>query len=429
MSKIAGQFTWLAAGKFVKIFSGMIIMAMLSRQYGPDGLGQISFVLAISSLLLLVSNFGLQDLLVKEIAANLDHHKQQESIAIFHRARIIVVLFVVPIYYLLAINYIEHNILNMALLVGLFPILSIANIYESVYYGRKKAKYVVICQMVALFVGVLAKALVLVYGADLVLFICAYLLELLIYFLLIKKLLSGEFKIQFNFSSHFEQSISRIKKSLPVVLSGLSIIGFMKVDNFMIAYFLGMSELGVYSAAVLIAEYWLIIPTILIAAFFPYLTSCDSVNDRCELFQRLYNFITIIFFVSYLIVLFFGEYIVSILYGDGFSNSYDILKISFICSLFMAYRIVSGKQLLIDGDYNFILIRSISALAINIALNYVYIPLYGTIGAAWTSLITLFFIGFVSDSFFSNLRCHSSMKIKSIFGIFSEASRVMAEKR
>ena len=75
--------------------------------------------------------------------------------------------------------------------------------------------------------------------------------------------------------------------------------------------------------------------------------------------------------------------------------------------------VASGRHLVIENHTKILLFRQIVGVVFNLVLNYMLIPAYGPIGAAVSTLISYFFLAFVSNYAFKESRIISHMFLKS----------------
>ncbi len=83
--------------------------------------------------------------------------------------------------------------------------------------------------------------------------------------------------------------------------------------------------------------------------------------------------------------------------------------------VFISIQTIGGKWVLAEGFQKTALLRAAMGTLINIVLNYMLIPKYGIVGAAYATLISYSFIGYISNLFFKNHHIHLLIITKAIF--------------
>lgn len=95
-------------------------------------------------------------------------------------------------------------------------------------------------------------------------------------FVLVYQLKKCPFKLEWN----TEIAKSLLHESWPLILSGLSIILYMKTDLVMLGSIVGEEAVGIYSSATKISEIWYFIPNIIIASVSPSIYAAKEKNKN-----------------------------------------------------------------------------------------------------------------------------------------------------
>jgi len=161
-----------------------------------------------------------------------------------------------------------------------------------------------------------------------------------------------------------------------------------KVDQMLVAYFLNIESLGIYSLAV---KFSLLIWPIIESVQIVLLPKIASIDDKtyqlkmvCEIFNVLFNLLII----GYLVSIFLLPYIFILLYGAEFKDGVQPLMIlvggSFIYSL---HKVLATYYVAI-GEVRMVSNYSIAIFILNIVLSTVLIQMYGMAGAASATAIS-----------------------------------------
>ncbi len=132
--------------------------------------------------------------------------------------------------------------------------------------------------------------------------------------------------------------------------------------------------------------------------------------------SRLQQLHDVLFSMAFLIafaVSYLSPYIITLLYGEQFSAAAKVLAINIWAGVFVFHGILRGQYLIIENKQNIGLwFRGLGAL-INIGLNFILIPEYGAIGAAWATLISYGSPVFIVALFHPLVRTNTAMCLKS----------------
>ena len=181
-----------------------------------------------------------------------------------------------------------------------------------------------------------------------------------------------------------------IRQSLPFAFMTILYSVHDKIDQVMIERLIGSEPSGLYAAAYRWLEafsmfLWLVLP-IFFARFAHHLYQPDE-QQRLLVFGQKITAIPLIF-VS-LFVLFFGEQLL-FLFGNSSPEQIqvmnDCLQVLFLTVMFNSIFAIFSTLLTSTGHVRPVNRMIIGAILLNILLNWLYIPAYGPVASAWTTL-------------------------------------------
>lgn len=198
----------------------------------------------------------------------------------------------------------------------------------------------------------------------------------------------------------FSINISYLKQLLrlgfPYIFSTISIWTLEVSDRFLLNHFIGEAAVGIYSLAYRFANLFVVFLLNPSALFWqPYFFSYNAEKTREEV-KRLLNRSLIYFFVIscflYLIIsLGSGDVlrIITSLFGanDEYLRSVSLIPLLTLGPFFYLLSRQASNALLVAKKPEFTAIAACIAAALNVGLNFIFIPLWGTIGAAITTVL------------------------------------------
>ena len=199
----------------------------------------------------------------------------------------------------------------------------------------------------------------------------------------------------------FDRNIAKslLKDSWPLILSGLAIMVYMRIDQVMINAMLNDEAVGQYAAAVKLSEIWYFIPMVIASSLFPAIINAKKQSE--ELYyarlQKLYDLMVWLAIAIALPMTFMSNWIVNLLYGNAYNQSGSVLMIYIWAGVFVFLGVASGKWFLNENLQLLSFFRTFYGMIINIILNIFLIPKYGIKGAAFTTLISYFIAGLLFD--------------------------------
>ena len=177
-----------------------------------------------------------------------------------------------------------------------------------------------------------------------------------------------------------------------IPLVGFSIVSYIlsASDRFMVGFFLGSHEVGVYSAGYQIAETSInLFANFLMLAFFPVIIQNFERGDQNETAKLMTNMISyyliIVLPVLFGVVLLHRE-ITTVMLGESFNTAYKILPTVSIGVFFLGLSMYYNKTFELKEKTIFILGITGFTSIINVILNIVLIPIIGIDGAAFSTL-------------------------------------------
>ena len=182
---------------------------------------------------------------------------------------------------------------------------------------------------------------------------------------------------------------------------------------------------GIYDAAVRLCEGWYFIPMAISSSLFPAIVNAKKKSEKFynDRLQKLYDLMVFISVGIALPVTLFSEQIITLAYGENFIDAASVLTI-YIWAGVPVFLGTANSQYLINENFTKIsLARTVIGMILNIALNFILIPLYGLKGSAWATLISyfisVFFIILLPRSRAEGLRLLSSLfLLKPIMRLF-----------
>jgi len=208
-------------------------------------------------------------------------------------------------------------------------------------------------------------------------------------------------KLNINFSKHQKLSITDLsfwKYGFFSSLSNVATQFLSAIDILLIGYLLNQSELvTIYKYVALVPLALLFLPRVFLTTDFVNLTEKifekNYIKNYIKNYMILFTLISIIIgFFSFLfanqILLFFGPNFTL------YSNSFLVLIFGVVGILI--FRGLFGNLLSSIGKAHINYWIALTAILINLILNYNFIPIYGVFGAAMTSAILMWFTGIIS---------------------------------
>lgn len=396
---------------------GVFVTAILARYFGPEQFGTFNYALSFVMLFTAISTLGLETLTVKSIV-----EKDYNEGTILCTSLVLRVLggIVLTILATSIIRILEPSDGNIHLLVLIMSSMMVIKSLEVIEYwiqAYQRAKISSIVRIVSNLVSSGLKVILALTGGSLIQLSLIYMIDAIIIGtgLIICYLKIREDKSKWQFKFYYAKSI--LSKSWYLILSGLMITLYMRVDQVMLGYMLSnKSEVGVYSAAVSIASMWYFVPLALITSFKPVIMSKKRENEESylKLVQLLYIIVAWMGIGFGVLILPFSKIIVSILFGSDYLEAASILSISIWAGTFAMLGSARSIWLLCEGKQKYTLVYTSLGFIVNLVLNYLLIPQLGGHGAAVATLSAQFSANVLGLAFFKETRVSTIMILKAL---------------
>lgn len=372
----------------IKVIFPFLINMSLGRVWGSDILGEYAYILAIQSIFLSLSIFGLDAVTIRNIT-----RKYKFSLVYSFKIRISISIVLSLIYYYLMIDILGDSSDDLILYSAIAIAISSLTTIEYHYYAKSNLKILMIASIASYgFFGVIKVLVLIEYGNIYYKFLIDC-LEIIAYSLV----LFFHFGIK-NAMAIFRGVLSKGKRnywkimfleSLPLAINSLLVIAYLKVDQIMIKEFLSFDMLGIYSVAAIICSSLSIIPSVVMNVLFPKLVVyVDEGNEKKII--NIYHLMAVLFCVIFALLNASSVYLVPFIYGDEYHLAQDIISVYSIGFAFVYFGAISGSIIIIKGLQKYSIYRSLLSFIVNIALNLILISRMGLIGAAIASVIAQF---------------------------------------
>ena len=292
------------------------------------------------------------------------------------------------------------------------------------YYAKAsmKVKFVAVAKMISFVMLSTLKILVVVFNLSLEYYALTYLIESIIY----ATLLVVSYKIMHKKSSNkckwlFDKDYAKnlLSKSWYFALSSIMVTIYLRIDQVMLGRLISdKSQVGIYSAAVRIAEMWVFVPNAIIASFKPIIIEYKGKKEEYlyqKNLQRLYDIASMVSILFAIGVTIFSRLIIYILYGTQYMDASGILYIMIWGIWFGTLGNVHYVWMICENKEKYSLFYSLSGSLSNIILNSILIPRYGMYGAAIATLCSQFAANILSFMIFKETKILSKYAIKAIF--------------
>ena len=203
------------------------------------------------------------------------------------------------------------------------------------------------------------------------------------------KFLREKLDFKFKFITNFKDLVETYHLAWPIFLSSLMVVIFSYTDRIFLNYFNGLSDVGIYSLGFTIGQSLSMVNDAISLAFYPQVMK--MLNLEYEKGIKSITKIAIIYYLFLTILAttlaFLAPFVIKLISNKQYYNSSDVVSIIFIAFLIGGFYKIPTMILSFHKITKFYPILSFFAFGINSILNYIFIPKFGILGAAFATLI------------------------------------------
>jgi O-antigen/teichoic acid export membrane protein len=161
---------------------------------------------------------------------------------------------------------------------------------------------------------------------------------------------------------------------------------------------------------------WVFILAAIVDSMFPTILRLYN-SDKEAFAKKNKQLYAIVFylssFVSFMFVL-LGDFIINLLYGEAYAPAGLPLKIITWYTAFSYLGVARNAWIVSEGKQKYLTGLYVGAAVTNVLLNLILIPLWGTAGAAFASLMAQVLTSIVFPLFIKNLRPNAKLMLEAI---------------
>lgn len=377
--KISQQTLWQILGKVVSVVSTVIILGLVTRKFGEEGTGVFTLALTYISMFMLLSDFGFNAHMLRQLKT--EWRKLLGTRIVWAAVLMGISISILPLLPIGGDQFRQLIVLGSPIIFGSAIFVSTnllfqANLRYDLSVAATSAGTILNLLLVSWFVNANFPITYLIFA------------QVLNWILICWLALIFSRKITHSILPIFDINFSKklIKSTWPIAATlGLNVVYF-RADSFMIAYFKGVSDVGVYNIAYSVFQSALVLPTFIMNAYYPMmLKSFRDIKFVGAGIFFLSVFATVLTFLA-------APLLIKVLTGEGFVGSAPSLQILswgfpayFLSALLMWVLVTKGR-------YKILLFIYTTGLLINLFLNFIFIPQYSFYGAAYITVISEYLI-------------------------------------
>lgn len=387
LARLLGNSAWQIGDKVSRMGINVIVTAYVARYLGPGGYGLINFAAALVALFSSFALFGLPAVVVRDLVQRPQQRPRILASALSLRLMggMLAISLCVAATALLRSG--DPQSLLVVFIVACSALPQAWDVIDYDYQSRIDARPIVIARNVSFLAFSALRVAMILLRAPVAAFAATLSGELVLAAVLMAwRWWADGLSVGIRCASRGE--ILRLASdSWPLIVTGLSVSLYMRVDQVMLGKMMGNTGVGLFSAAVRVSEALYFLPVAVSTTVAPALTALRS-RSLAEYERRFIAVNRILAWPALAVAVVFALYshpIILALYGPRYAAAAEVLSIHTWAGVLVSLGVCGGLWLTNEGYMRYSMYQTLAGAAVNIALNLLMIPRFGIIGAAVAS--------------------------------------------
>ena len=388
VQRVAKNTGIVTGGNVIFRLISLVVLIYLARYLGTVGFGKYSFVFAYLAFFGVITDLGLQTILVREMSR--DSSMAPKLIGNAYIIKLILTVFAVALSMVVITLMRYPTDITSYVYIAAFTLLflSFSNFYATIFQANLRMEYRIFARLVSrILSAILILWIIFTHGSlmhVMIVLVFSEMVKMLISYFFSRKFVRPKFEIDFGLLKYL------FKEALPIALSSVIIIIYFHIDIVMLSLMMGDAEVGIYSAAYTLSEPLSLIPAALMVSLFPIMSasfksSKEKLIKSYKLGVRYLLIITLPIAIGTTLV---ADKIILLIYETPFAESATVLQILIWALVFTSMHYVLTNLLISINKPKLYTVSTALCAIVNVTLNFILIPMLSYNGAAIATVIT-----------------------------------------
>jgi O-antigen/teichoic acid export membrane protein len=394
VQRVAKNTGIIIIGSLIFRIISLFVVIYLARYLGVVDFGKYSFIFAYLAFFGIITDLGLQEILVREMSRDDSIAPKLIGNAYIIRLILTVFAFVMSIIIITLMSYPTDTTTYIYIASCTLLFISFSDFYITIFQANLKMVYNIIAKLVYRVVSAgLIFWIIFSHGTIMQILIALVFSEMvktLISYLFSRKFVKARFEIDFGLWKYL------FKEALPLALGSVIWTIYFRIDVLMLSMMQGDAPVGIYSAAYKLSEPLSLIPAALVVSLFPIMSASfiKSEERLIKSYRLAIRYLMIIILPIAIGTTLIADEIILLIYGAEFADSVTVLQILIWTLVFISVNQVLTTLLVAMGKQKLYTASMGICASANITLNFFLIPVLSFNGAAIATVSTniIFFL-------------------------------------
>ncbi len=386
------------------MLSGLLVGIIVARYLGPEHYGLLNYVISYVFLFMTFASFGLDAIEIREEARQQVPYTTVIGTAFGLKAAFGLLFMVLVIATSWAMEADGYTTLLVAIY-SLTIVLNSFSVVRNYFTAIVKNKYIVQAEISRTLIGIVIKIALLLMHASLTWFLAAYMFDFLLLasgYCISYRSQIGSMR-QWRFDPEYARFL--LRESFPLLLTNAAVIVYQRIDQVMIGQMIDNRSVGYFAVASRFVELLAFIPIMLAQTITPVLVRIreeDSHNHTNRYSAKSQQFMNLSLWLSIFISAVtsaIAYWLIRYTFGTAYLPAVAVLQIMAFKTASVALSNTAGTMLVTEGLQRFAILRDGFGCIVCVALNYILLPRYGIVAAAFVAIASNVAAGYLADAF------------------------------
>jgi O-antigen/teichoic acid export membrane protein len=383
-----GNTGWLLFDRVIRMAIGLTVGAWVARYLGPGQFGELAYILSFIAFFQIVADLQADGFIIRDIAQGHATAGEVLGTALWLRLGVGLCSWIAAVAFMALMHPGEPRLILLTAVVGATLVFQAADTVDYWFQSQSQSKRTVLAKLVSYLVSNGVKVMLLIWKAPLVAFAAVLSLECAALALALA-LAYRSFPTREYWRASKEEAQRLLGLCWPFLASGLMVTAYMRIDQIMLKEMLGERELGIYAAALPLAQVWNVVPATLVTSLAPYVARKKSRGDAeyRDALVVIFRFFALASLVGAVLTALASPWIIGLLYGVQYRASAPVLSTLVFVIIFGFQGMAQSLWVINDNLRTVNLVSTFLAATISIACNALLIRHYGVLGAVYSCLL------------------------------------------
>ena len=403
------------ADRVLRMGVGLFVGVWVARYLGPAQFGSLNFALSYVALFASLTTLGLDGIVVRDIVRDSRNTLEILGSTLTLRLAGSLLALLASITIVKLIEPHDHMALILVSIVATGLVFQAFDTIDSYFQSQVQSKLTVWAKNVAFLVIAALRILLIHKKAPVWTFAAAGVAELALGAIGLAVAYSMMGRNLLKWRTNWQLSMSLLKQGWPLMLSGMAIMIYVRIDTVMLKVMQGDAAAGLYAAATRISEVWYFVPTAIVSSVSPAIMRSKS--NPLLYYQRLRALFSVMTLTAVTIgscIALASHWIVEHLYSSAYASAAPVLAVHIWASVFVFLGVAQSPWDISENLLRLSLYRTVAGAIVNILLNLYLIPHYSALGAAFATVVSYAISAFFGNAFDARTRPIFLLQLKSI---------------